>query len=207
MSLALFSHRLSSACGSSRPGFPKAEASETSAVAAVLSQRGAEQSALAGAVRTLGWMLLSCFLCGCSINELGVVKSTLTQGNGVAIHEVFAPGIHLSTREATSSLTLGVFRAQRVLELPCVERSPTQKASPIPTDEAQFTLVRHTGLRLAMGAPEVGLTLGFHEQMIATAPVSRKGAYRHVHFVSGEPEETVSRSGSARNCTPNRGGS
>jgi hypothetical protein len=111
-------------------------------------------------------LIVTGVLGGCSINELGFVNTKRIQGDGALSYVISAPGIHIDTRDAQPSISLGYYKATHVFPLKYGDISDTSTFTNTKLFRVlipQLSISRIIGGQVKSGRGETSLTLGMRE--------------------------------------------
>jgi hypothetical protein len=139
---------------------------------------------------TLVWALIVTGILGaCSINEFGLVSTKHIQGDGALIHAISAPGIHIDTRDAQPSISLGYYKATHIFPLSYGDISDTSvftNAELFRALRPQLSISRIVGGQIKSGQGETSLTLGMREHAVL---ISLDRSQQNCRILSYRPED------------------
>jgi len=116
---------------------------------------------------------------GCSVNDLGWVDQSEIDIGAAVVRVAVARGVHLDTRFASVSVSVGRYQAAWVLADACGNK-----------DQLQLMYRRVHGVEVIAGRDEVGVTLGYRERLLAAGFGDGPGLPRRIAFDPDNPDAT-----------------
>lgn len=131
---------------------------------------------------------------GCSVNESGFVKHERFETNGAYVHSVIAYGLHVDTRDADPSVSLGRYDALYVFPVQCrgtgnVSNLDDKDLFLSVKPQLSYSLV--DGLQLKAGRGEISATAGVREHLVALAVDPSESVARRIYFDPENPHATI----------------
>ncbi|GAA6182328.1 hypothetical protein NBRC116594_37660 [Shimia sp. NS0008-38b] len=146
-------------------------------------------------------LLATLLVTGCSINEFGLIHTEIMQTETASVYVTSAPGIHLDTRDAQPSLTLGHYKATHVFVAPSSEAEEAiLPANPFQTQHPHLSASRVVGLQLKSGEGETSFTLGLREHTSLSALDRTQSDCRLIRYLPNNLEQTFLRVSDGGDC-------
>lgn len=138
------------------------------------------------------YLAVSAGLSGCSVNEFGLVDYSNARIDGAIAYKLSAFGAHLDTR-SSPSLTFGFYEAMYVFPDACFHELNTVEMTGgemFGVTSPQAAWRRISGIQIAVGRQEVGVLVGYREQLLAARFPANSSLFRKLSINTSHPESS-----------------